>query len=88
MSLKAELEAWSAALQASMTDLPGAIRLFEGIGDTSKIEWNIGILLATLGRHLEAIARFRRATELDGWLVIAWAQCGISRFASSCQGER
>ncbi|KAI9639069.1 uncharacterized protein MKK02DRAFT_29207 [Dioszegia hungarica] len=80
MSLKAELEIWQSALTASESDLPRAIALFNKIGDTSKIEWNIGVLLAKLGRHLEAIARYRRATELDDWLVIAWYQCGISRF--------
>jgi len=82
MSLKAELEIWQSALQAVEADIPKAIKLFEKIDDTSKIEWNIGILLASLGRHLEAISRFRRAIELDDWLVIGWFQCGVSRFVS------
>lgn len=82
MSLKAELEIWQSALKAAETDVLQAIKIFDKIGDTSKIEWNIGLLLATLGRHVEAIARYRRAIELDDWLVIAWFQCGISRFVS------
>jgi neutrophil factor 2 len=87
MSLKAELEIWQAALQAAPTDIPRAIALFDKIGDTSKIEWNIGILLATQGRHCDATERFTRAIELDDWLVVAWFQAGISRFVSPMLGR-
>ena len=88
MSLKAELTTWQAALKSAQSlpsDSVRAISLFDSIGGTSKIEYNIGSLLAGLGRHLEAIARYRRATELDDWLVVGWFMCGVSRSVSRLQ---
>jgi tetratricopeptide (TPR) repeat protein len=83
MSLKAELETWAAALKAYDDNDPAtAIRLFEKIGETSKICWNIGIILATLGRHAEAVEKFEEATKLDGYFTLAYQQKGVSNFVS------
>ncbi|EIW70575.1 hypothetical protein M231_04434 [Tremella mesenterica] len=81
MSLKAELETWAAALKAyDEQDFDTALSCFERIGDTSKICWNMGIILATLGRHEEAVEKFIEATSLDGYLTVAYHQAGVSNF--------
>ena len=84
MSLKAELETWAAALKAyDDQDFDQALQCFERIADTSKICWNIGIILATLGRHEEAVERFIEATTLDGYFTAAYYQAGVSNFVRS-----
>lgn len=91
MSLKAELETWSAALEAydfTPPDLSLALNHFGRIAETSKIEWNIGIILATLGRHGEAVKRFESATALDEYLAVGWFQAGVSRFVSGLRTDR
>ncbi|KAG8732668.1 hypothetical protein FRC11_011652 [Ceratobasidium sp. 423] len=81
VSLKAELEAWANALNAyDAEDFQKALELFEPISDTSRILTNIGLILATIGEHERAIERFKRATELDIYLAIAYFQCGVSCF--------
>lgn len=81
MSLKAELEAWSSALSAyDAEDFQQALELFEPISDTSRILTNIGLILATVGEHERAVDNFRRATELDPYLAIAYFQGGVSSF--------
>lgn len=81
MSLKAELETWANALEAyDGNELNEAMRHFEKISDTSKICWNIGIILATMGRHEEAIMKFEEATKLDGYFTVAYHQRGVSNF--------
>jgi neutrophil factor 2 len=88
MSLKAELETWATALKAyDGNDYDLAIEHFEQIADTSKVVWNIGIILATLGRHEEAVKRFEQATRLDVYFTIAYHQKGVSNFVSSTQGR-
>lgn len=81
LSLKAELEIWASALRAyESQDLDEAITQFERIADTSKINWNIGIILATLGDHELALARFGEATGMDKFMVIGYYQAGVSNF--------
>lgn len=81
MSLKAELEAWANALDAyDGEDFQTALQLFEPISDTSRILTNIGLILATVGEHERAIDNFKKATELDTYLAIAYFQCGVSCF--------
>jgi tetratricopeptide (TPR) repeat protein len=81
MSLKAELETWALALKSyEADDLEGAIARFDQIADTSKICWNVGIILATLGRHEEAVERFAEATAMDGFFTVAYQQKGVSNF--------
>lgn len=81
ISLKAELESWANALSAyDAEDFQKALELFEPISDTARILTNIGLILATIGEHEGAIERFKRATELDTYLAIAYFQCGVSCF--------
>ncbi|KAG9126081.1 hypothetical protein FRC07_004955 [Ceratobasidium sp. 392] len=84
LSLKAELEAWASALNAyDEEDFAKALELFEPIADTSRILTNIGLILATVGEHDRAVENFRRATELDNYLAIAYFQGGVSSFLLS-----
>ncbi|TYJ52608.1 hypothetical protein B9479_006778 [Cryptococcus floricola] len=81
MSLKAELTTWAAALKAyEADDMQSALLDFEKIADTSKVNWNMGIILATIGRHEEAIDRFYEATSLDMYMTVGYHQAGVSNF--------
>ncbi|WVW84321.1 hypothetical protein I302_106355 [Kwoniella bestiolae CBS 10118] len=81
MSLKAELTTWSEAISSyDSGEYDKSIDEFSKISDTSKICWNIGIILATLGRHGEAVDSFGRAVELDGYFAIGYHQRGVSNF--------
>ncbi|KZP17793.1 hypothetical protein FIBSPDRAFT_746493, partial [Athelia psychrophila] len=52
----------------------------QGIGDSSKILTNIGLIHATLGEHEAAVEQFNAATQLDQYLAVAYFQCGVSNF--------
>jgi len=81
MSLKAELETWAAALKAyDEQDFEKSLDLFSLIDNSSKILTNMGLIYATLGEHDEAVKQFRKATDLDRYLAIAYFQCGVSNF--------
>ena len=81
MSLKAELETWSAALKAyDEEDFEKSLDLFSRIADSSKILTNMGLIYATLGEHEAAVERFIEATQLDQYLAVAYFQCGVSNF--------
>ncbi|KAF8496441.1 hypothetical protein F5888DRAFT_1703872 [Russula emetica] len=81
MSLKAELEAWAAALKAyDEEDFEQSLELFSGIADSSKILANMGLIYATLGEHEAAVEQFIAATRLDNYLSVAYFQCGVSNF--------
>lgn len=81
MSLKAELEIWTKALAAfDSRHYDDAISCFEQIRDTSKILFNIGVILATKGEHPNAIRYFNEAVGLDQYLAIAYFQAGVSLF--------
>jgi neutrophil factor 2 len=83
MSLKNELLIYQAALEAFDThNLSLALTHFGKISETSKIQWNMGIILATMGRHNEAIARFGESIVMDQYLVVGWFQRGVSYFVS------
>ncbi len=89
MSLKAELETWASALKAyDAEEFPTAIEEFNKIADSSKIHWNLGIILATLGDHEQAIERFYTATNLDQYFTVAYQQAGVSNFVSTLTGLR
>jgi len=86
MSLKNELLIYQAALEAFDTsNLSLALSHFGKISETSKIQWNMGIILATMGRHSEAIARFGESIVMDQYLVVGWFQRGVSYFVSPLQ---
>ncbi|KAK6909893.1 hypothetical protein I203_103919 [Kwoniella mangroviensis CBS 8507] len=81
MSLKAELTTWSKAISSyEAGGYEEAISEFSKISDTSKICWNMGIVLATLGKHREAVEEFGRAVELDCYFAIGYQQKGVSNF--------
>ncbi|KAJ3933007.1 MAG: NADPH oxidase regulator NoxR [Lentinula lateritia] len=81
MSLKAELETWSAALKAyDEEDFEKSLDLFSRIADSSKILTNMGLIYATLGEHEAAVDKFIEATGLDSFLAVAYFQCGVSNF--------
>lgn len=81
MSLKAELETWSAALKAyDEEDFEKSLDLFSRIADSSKILANMGLIYATLGEHEAAVEKFIEATGLDTYLAVAYFQCGVSNF--------
>ncbi|KAE9408668.1 NADPH oxidase regulator NoxR [Gymnopus androsaceus JB14] len=81
MSLKAELETWSAALKAyDEEDFEKSLDLFSRIADSSKILTNMGLIYATLGEHEAAVEKFIEATGLDNYLAVAYFQCGVSNF--------
>ncbi|WVQ77864.1 hypothetical protein IAR50_007562 [Cryptococcus sp. DSM 104548] len=81
MSLKTELTTWAAGLKAyEIEDMEGALAEFEKIADTSKVNWNMGIILATVGRHEEAIDRFYEATNMDMYMTVGYHQAGVSNF--------
>jgi len=88
MSLKNELLIYQAALQAFDTsNLSLALTHFGKISETSKIQWNMGIILAKMGRHNEAIARFGESITMDQYLVVGWFQRGVSYFVSPLQSH-
>lgn len=88
MSLKNELLIYQAALEAFDTsNLSLALTHFGKISETSKIQWNMGIILATMGRHDEAIARFGESIIKDQYLVVGWFQRGVSYFVSPLQSH-
>lgn len=83
MSLKAELETWAAALKAyDAEDFSSSLDEFTKIAESSKIHWNLGIILATLGDHQKAVERFYAAASLDQYMTIAYHQAGVSNFVS------
>jgi hypothetical protein len=83
MSLKAELSIWASALKAyDAQDVPTSLAEFGRIADTSKINWNIGVIHATLGEHQSAVEWFARAVGMDGFLTVGYMQMGVSNFVS------
>jgi neutrophil factor 2 len=89
MSLKSELLIYSAALEAFGTsNLSLALSHFAKISETSKIQWNMGIILATMGRRNEAIKRFGESVVMDQYLVVGWFQRGVSFFVSTRNSTR
>ncbi|ORY26341.1 hypothetical protein BCR39DRAFT_484589 [Naematelia encephala] len=81
MSLKVELTIWSAGLKAyDQGELDHALDEFAKIADTSKICWNMGIILATLGQHDEAVEQFNIAVSMDKFMAVGWFQKGVSHF--------
>jgi tetratricopeptide (TPR) repeat protein len=81
MSLKAELEIWTQALEAyDAADLEKSIKIFATIAESSKVYFNIGVIHATLGQHKQAVQAFKNATELDRFFAAAYFQRGVSLF--------
>lgn len=89
MSLKSELQTHSAALKAyTLANYPLALDLFAKIAETSKIQWNMGVILATMGDHEQAVQRYTEAVGMDRWMVVGWMQRGVSWFVSGRGAQR
>jgi hypothetical protein len=72
MSLRAELETWSAALSAyDEEDFVQALVIFSQMAPSSKILTNIGLIFATMGEHERAVENFIEATHHDEYLAVA-----------------
>lgn len=83
MSLKSELIIYQSALEAyDNRQLSLALSHFGKIAETSKVQWNMGVILASMGRHDEAVARFSESVAMDQYLVAGWFQRGVSYFVS------
>lgn len=81
MSLKQEIETWVGALAAyDNNEFDEALKYFDGISDTSKILFNMGVIHATLGEHEKAVECYQRAVRLDQYLAVAYFQQGVSNF--------
>ena len=81
MSLKAELEAWAAALKAyDEEDFDKALELFGAIADSSKILVNMGLIYATLGEHELATEQFNAATSLDQYLAVSCVFTSLPKY--------
>lgn len=81
MSLKQDLQTWSDALDAyDSQDLDLSLALFGSIADSSKIQFNIGLIQATMGEHARAVDSFEVAIGLDRYLAVAYFQAGVSNF--------
>ncbi|KAK7960966.1 tetratricopeptide [Apiospora saccharicola] len=81
MSLKQEIETWVAALgRYDNNEFDEALKEFDGIADTSKILFNMGVIHATLGEHEKAVECYQRAIRLDQYLAVAYFQQGVSNF--------
>ena len=64
MSLKVELEIWSAALDDfDKGEYDNAALHFQKIAETSRIHYNLGIILAIKSDHRNAIWSLRRGLE-------------------------
>ncbi|KAL8742457.1 MAG: hypothetical protein Q9190_005066, partial [Brigantiaea leucoxantha] len=81
MSLKQEIETWVTALgHYDNNEFEAALKVFDGISDTSKILFNCGVIHATLGEHDKAVECYQRAVALDSYLAVAYFQQGVSNF--------
>ncbi|KAH8194977.1 hypothetical protein TruAng_010862 [Truncatella angustata] len=81
MSLKQEIETWVSALgHYDNNEFDEALKNFDGIADTSKILFNMGVIHATLGEHEKAVEAYQRAIKLDQYLAVAYFQEGVSNF--------
>ncbi|KAI0883416.1 uncharacterized protein GGS22DRAFT_30393 [Annulohypoxylon maeteangense] len=81
MSLKQEIETWVSALSRyDNNEFEEALKEFDGISDTSKILFNMGVIHATLGEHEKAVECYQKAIRLDQYLAVAYFQQGVSNF--------
>ncbi|ORY03780.1 NADPH oxidase regulator NoxR, partial [Basidiobolus meristosporus CBS 931.73] len=75
----AELEQWLLATKAfDDKDYAASLDLFEGIADSAKILFNIGVILGAMNDHESAIHAYVSALQLDQYFAIAYFQKGVS----------
>ncbi|KAJ6608912.1 hypothetical protein B0H10DRAFT_2066238 [Mycena sp. CBHHK59/15] len=81
MSLKDELQTWSAALRAYDAQEYGeALVLFACTFRSSMILVNMGLIYATMGDHIGAVRLYTEATTKDPYHAVGHFQRGVSNF--------
>lgn len=84
MSLKEELEGWTQALISyEASDLPKALEIFQRLAhgsDSSKLQFNIGLIHAAMSKHQLAVLALEKATRMDKFMAVAYFQAGVSLF--------
>ncbi|KAJ1653173.1 hypothetical protein IWQ61_006650 [Dispira simplex] len=82
MSLKAELEEWVRATDAfDAGDYEASLELFEGIADSAKIHFNIGLIMSMLGDFEGAVCAYIQALSLDQYFAVAYFQKGVANMS-------
>ncbi|KAJ1970027.1 hypothetical protein IWQ62_000232 [Dispira parvispora] len=82
MSLKAELEEWVRATDAfDAGDYEASLEIFEGIADSAKIHFNIGLIMAMLGDFQGAVHAYIQALSLDQYFAVAYFQKGVANMS-------
>ncbi|PWA03485.1 hypothetical protein BB558_000358 [Smittium angustum] len=79
MSLKAEIEQWTIAVNHyDNGELDQALSIFMKIADSAKVHFNIGLILSQKGEHEKAIQAYKTALSLDQYLSVAYFQKGVA----------
>jgi hypothetical protein len=63
-----EIETWVLALtHYDNSDFEEALKVFDSIADTSKIQFNCGVIFATLGEHVKAVGPLSDSPREMAW---------------------
>ncbi|ORX86389.1 hypothetical protein K493DRAFT_341641 [Basidiobolus meristosporus CBS 931.73] len=77
--MKLELEQWQLAARAfDEKKYETALELFESVGESAKIFFNIGVILSTLNEHESAVRAYISALQQDQYFAVAYFQKGVS----------
>ncbi|KAK9681318.1 hypothetical protein K7432_015675 [Basidiobolus ranarum] len=77
--MKLELEQWQLAVRAfDEKKYENALELFETVGESAKIFFNIGVILSTLNEQESAVRAFTSALQQDQYFAVAYFQKGVS----------
>lgn len=80
-TFKADLIRWHDAVTAfDKQEYNNSLELLEGIADSAKIHFNIGVILATLREHELAIEAYIDALRADQYFAVGYFQKGVSNF--------
>ncbi|KAI9088523.1 hypothetical protein DFS34DRAFT_717945 [Phlyctochytrium arcticum] len=84
MALKVELTRWVSGVEAYESgNFEAALTAFEGIADTSKIHFNIGMTFIQMQILDEAIGALTRAVACDPFLAVAYFMRGVCLYNSN-----
>ncbi|ORY05965.1 hypothetical protein K493DRAFT_310760 [Basidiobolus meristosporus CBS 931.73] len=77
--MKLELEQWQLAARAfDEKKYETSLELFESVGESAKIFFNIGVILSTLNEHESAVRAYTSALQQDQYFAVAYFQKGVS----------
>ncbi|KAK9768174.1 hypothetical protein K7432_001418 [Basidiobolus ranarum] len=77
--MKLELEQWQLAAKAfDEKKYETALEMFETVGESAKIFFNIGVILSTLNEHESAVRAYTSALQQDQYFAVAYFQKGVS----------